>query len=186
MVYHVSNRFLRKIKIYLWSLSIFTFPTQPGPTFFDPTWTHILAPKDPNMEFHKQNFNFQSLRNTEAILLPIMWLKDWLAKVKTSKIITFCYFWTKMDKNLVQIPFKCSISSYFGLQFPLRYFPNQYVLLLNVFLIQNMKKPVEIPVSLFFFTTLDLIWPKCCPKDHTHFPFFFAHFQWNMLVRGFN
>ena len=39
---------------------------------FDPTWSHILAPTDPNMEFLKQNFNFQSLRKTEAILLPIM------------------------------------------------------------------------------------------------------------------
>ena len=47
---------------------------------FDPTWTHILASKGPNMEFLKQNFNFQSLRKTEAILLPGMWLKDWLTK----------------------------------------------------------------------------------------------------------
>ena len=42
----------------------------------DPTWTHILALKLPNMEFLKQNFNFQSLRKTEAILLLSMWLKD--------------------------------------------------------------------------------------------------------------
>ena len=39
---------------------------------FDPTWNHTLALKGPNMEFLKQNFNFQSLRKTEAILLPIM------------------------------------------------------------------------------------------------------------------
>ena len=25
---------------------------------FDPTWTHMLAPKVPNIEFLKQNFNF--------------------------------------------------------------------------------------------------------------------------------
>ena len=42
---------------------------------FDPTWTHILAPKGANMEFLKQSFNFQSPRETEAILLPNMWLK---------------------------------------------------------------------------------------------------------------
>ena len=36
----------------------------------DPTWTDFLAPKSPNMEFLEQNFNFQSLRITEAILLP--------------------------------------------------------------------------------------------------------------------
>ena len=40
--------------------------------FFDPIWTHILAPTDPNMGVLKQNFNSQSLRKIEAILLPIM------------------------------------------------------------------------------------------------------------------
>ena len=43
---------------------------------FDPTWTHIFAPKGPNMEFLKKNFNFQSLRKTEVMLLPGMSLKD--------------------------------------------------------------------------------------------------------------
>ena len=41
---------------------------------FDPTWTYILATKGPNMEFLKQSFNFQLVRRTEAILLPIVWL----------------------------------------------------------------------------------------------------------------
>ena len=39
---------------------------------FDPTWTHILAPKGPNMKFFKQNFNVQSLKKTEAILISFM------------------------------------------------------------------------------------------------------------------
>ena len=39
---------------------------------FDSNQTDILDPKGPNMEFLKQNFNFQSLRKTEAILLPSM------------------------------------------------------------------------------------------------------------------
>ena len=39
---------------------------------FDPTFTHILAPTDLNVGFLKQNFNSQSLRKTEPILLPIM------------------------------------------------------------------------------------------------------------------
>ena len=39
---------------------------------FDPAWTHFLAPNVPNMEFVKQNFNFESLRETEIILLPNM------------------------------------------------------------------------------------------------------------------
>ena len=41
-------------------------------TILDPNWTHIVAPTGPNMGFLKKNFNFQSLRKTEAILLPIM------------------------------------------------------------------------------------------------------------------
>ena len=54
-------------------------------------------------------------------------------------------------------------------------------LLVNVYLMQNVKKnPIKIPVSLFFFTTLDLLWTKFYPKDHTHFTFF-VDFQWNML-----
>ena len=40
---------------------------------FDQAWTHILATKGPNREFIKQKFNFKSLRDTGAILLPIMW-----------------------------------------------------------------------------------------------------------------
>ena len=107
---------------------------------FDPTWTHILTPTDPNMRLLKHNFNFQSLRKTEA-----------MTKIKTRKIITFCYFWTKIAQNLVLIIFKCGISYYFDLQFPLRHFYNHYFLLLNVFLMQNMKKtPLIMPVSSFF------------------------------------
>ena len=99
---------------------------------FDPTCTHILAPKGPNMEFLKQNFNFQSIRKTEAKSLTIMSLYVWLTKVKTLKIITFRHFWSKMAKNVVLISFKCGISSYIGRKFPLRYFYNHYFLFLNV------------------------------------------------------
>ena len=35
---------------------------------FDPTWIHIFALNDLKIEFLKQNFNFQSLRKTEAML----------------------------------------------------------------------------------------------------------------------
>ena len=59
-----------------------------------------------------------------------------------------------MAQNLVLISFKCGISSYFDFQFPLRYFCNHYFLLLNVFLMQNMKKTY----SLFFHN----IGPNLC------------------------
>ena len=40
-----------------------------------------------------------------------------------------------------------------------------------------------------FSTTLDLIWPKFCPSDHTYLVLLcwrFLMFQWHMLARGFN
>ena len=101
--------------------------------FFDLTWTHILAPRGPYLEFIKQNFNFQSLRKKEAILLTSMWLKDQLTIVKTFKIVTFCYFWTKMSKNFVLFSFKYGVSSYFNHQFPLRYFYNHSALYPAIF-----------------------------------------------------
>ena len=33
---------------------------------FDPTWAHTLAPKGQNMEFLRQNLDFQSLRKIEV------------------------------------------------------------------------------------------------------------------------
>ena len=39
---------------------------------FDPIWTYIMAQKDPNKEFFKQNFSFQLIRKTEGILLSIL------------------------------------------------------------------------------------------------------------------
>ena len=45
---------------------------------FDPTWTNIFVRKDPNMELLKKNFNFQSVRKIEAILLPCEFKTDQL------------------------------------------------------------------------------------------------------------
>ena len=42
------------------------------------------------------------------------------------------------------------------------------------------KKLIENACFFTFFTTLDLIWPKFCPKA-TPTLIFFAGFQWNML-----
>ena len=119
------------------------------------------------MEFSKENFNFQSLRKTIAILLPCMLLKDWLTKRKTSKIIDFSYFWAIMGKHLVITSFNYAISSYCDLQFLIRCFYNHCVLLLNVFLVQNRKKALLKCQFVCFFTKLDLIWNSFCPKDHT-------------------
>ena len=58
--------------------------------------------------------------------------------------------------------FDCHAEKKFSLQFLPRYFYNYFVLV-NVYLMQNIKKkPIEIWVSLFFHK-IDQI----CPKDHT-------------------
>ena len=44
----------------------------------------------------------------------------------------------------------------------------------------SKKKNIEIPVSLFFGTSMYQICPKFRSTDHTHFTFL-AGFQWNML-----
>ena len=74
-----------------------------------------------------------------------------LTNVKTSKTSTLCYFWPKMGKNLVLIVFKCSTSGCFSIQLPLRCFYNHYFLLLNVFLMQIMKMPIDNNASVFVF-----------------------------------
>ena len=56
--------------------------------------------------FFAKKGHFQPSSCAEAILLSRVWLEDCLTKVKSSKIITFCYFWPNMGKNLVLIPSK--------------------------------------------------------------------------------
>ena len=113
---------------------------------------HFWPQKGQNMEFLKQNLNFQSLRKTEVILLPSMWLKDWLTKVKTFKIVTFCYFWPKMGKILSQFPLNVVFLANIVFSFHSGISITTAFLLVNVYLMQNMKKPIEIPVPLFFFS----------------------------------
>ena len=48
-----------------------------------------------------------------------------------------------------------------------------------------MKKTLLNCQLVCFFTTLDLIWPKFCHKDLTHFHFF-SDFQWNMSGDSIN
>ena len=67
-----------------------------------------------------------------------------------------------MGKNFIQISFKYGVSGEFSLQFLPRYFYNYFVLV-NVYLMQNIKKkPIEIWVSLIFHkieakTTLNIL-----------------------------
>ena len=79
-----------------------------------------------------------------------------------------------MGKNLALISFKYGVSSLANIviNFHTGFSITLTILLVNVYLMQNMKKPIEIPVPLFFFKTLDLLWPKFSPEEHTHFTFF--------------
>ena len=87
----------------------------------------------------------------------------------------------RFSPNLIQIWY----FSYFALQIPLRYFCNYCFLFLSVFLMQYMKKAYWYCQIFCFFTTLNLIWPKFCPKTTPTF-FLFSNFQWNMLGDSIN
>ena len=86
---------------------------------------------------------------------------DWLTKVKTLKIIAFCHFWPKPWKNLVLISFKS-----------LKYFYHHYFLLLNKFLIQNMKKPIDNARFFDFSKNGGIIGPTFYLWDHSHIVYF--------------
>ena len=135
--------------------------------------------------FFAKKGHFQPNSCAEAILLSSMWLEDCLTKVKSSKIITFCYFWPNMGKNLVLIPSK----TVFLANLVFKFHPGISITTTSCFQIYtscNIWKKSYWNVSFFaFFTILDLIWPKFCPKGHTYFPFF-DDFQWNMLGDSVN
>ena len=158
-------------------IAFLPFLTQHGPTFW--------STKGQNMEFLKQNFNFQFLTKTKVILLPSMWIKDWLAIVKASKIVTFCYFWPRMGKHFVLIFFRYGVSGKFSLEFLLRYLYNHYLLACKFIPHAKYEKKSQWNTSFFFFfTTLDQLWPKSGPKYHTHFTFFGWFFM--KYIRRYN
>ena len=78
---------------------------------FDQTWAHILAPKRPKYGIPEAQLEFSVPKKDRSMLLPSMWLKDWVTTVKTSKLVTFCYFWPKTSKNLALISLKYGVSS---------------------------------------------------------------------------
>ena len=84
------------------SIKIAFFP------IFDPTWTHILVPTGSNIVFLRQNFNLQSLRRTEAILLPIYLTLGLTNLSKNLKNNSFLLFLTqngrqKFSPNFLQM-----------------------------------------------------------------------------------
>ena len=87
----------------------------------------------------------------------------------------FCHFWLKSGKILALTSLKFSIFSYNCNKFPLRWFYNHCFLLQKIW-----KKPNDITCFFTFFTTLDIIWPKFCPKTTPNL-ILFASFQWSML-----
>ena len=119
-----------------------------------------------------KNGHFQPNSCAEAILLSSMWLEDCLTKVKSSKIITFCYFWPNMGKNLVLIPSK----TVFLANLVFKFYPGISITTTSCFQMYTSckiwKKILLKCQFLCFFTILDLIWHKFYPKGHTYFPFF--------------
>ena len=131
---------------------------------FSHFWPNLGPHFDPkNVEVLKQNFNFQFLRETEAILLPSMWLKDWLTKGNTSKIVTFCWFWPKKGQNFVHISlfllvllanlvfsFHSDISITTQLTLAYKSFIKHLLNVIRYTSCKIWKNPIEVPVSLFF------------------------------------
>ena len=52
------------------------------------------------------------MRKTETNYYQLWTLRLTIAKVKTSKLITFCDFYPKNGQKIVLISIKCNISSY--------------------------------------------------------------------------
>ena len=95
------------LKWLVWKQLFLPFLTQLGPTFYS------------------------QMGKREAILLPFLVI---LTLTNYSKLFEnvqfFAIFDTNWDKNVALTSFKCGISSYIGLIFPLRYLYIHYVLLL--------------------------------------------------------
>ena len=137
---------------------------------FEPTWTHILAPKGPNIELLKKYFS----QERQIILWSILWLSDWLTKVKFLKIISFLPFLTQIRQKFgPKCPSNVALLITFALNF------HSGVCTTSTFCFKDDA------CFFTFFTTLDLIWPKFCHKTYTHFDFFCCWFSMK-YVRGFN
>ena len=71
-----------------------------------------------------------------------------------------------MGKNLALISFKYGVSSLANIVFNFHtgFSITLTILLVNVYLMQNMKKPIEIPVPLFFSKHWTYFGPNFPPK----------------------
>ena len=97
----------------------------------------------------------------------------------------FYHFWPKSGKKLALTSLKFGIFSYNCDKFPLRWFYNHCFLLWKVIPSKIWKKTNDITCLFTFFATLDIIWPKFCPKTTSNL-IFFAGFQWSMLGNRIN
>ena len=104
------------------------------------------------------------------MLLPSICLKIWLIKVKTSKITSFfAIFYPKWANILTWFP----SNMVFVANLAFNFHPGisiTTICCLYMYTSCKIWKPLK-HQFLFLFTTLDLIWPKFCPKDHTHITF---------------
>ena len=94
------------------------------------------------------------------MLLPSMWLKDWVTKVRTSKIVTFLLFLTqngqKSCPNFLQICYYIVFNFHSGF--------SVITLCKCIPHAKYEKKPLKYQFLCFFQNS----GPKFCPKDHTH------------------
>ena len=147
---------------------------------FDPTWTLILAAKHPSKEFLN---SILVKKDKNYIIINFVALR--LTKVKFMKIIIFLPFLTQIDKNVAVTSFKCGISSFICLKFPLTCLYNHSFVFKKYCPCKIWKKPIDNTSFFYFFHNTGLNLGKILPQDHTHFVFF-AGFQWNKLGDSIN
>ena len=130
-------------------------------------------------------FQFSINQKDRSYIIPIMWLNEWLTNVKPWKQSFFAIVDPKSVKSLILISFKCSISSYIGLKFPITFFYNHnFPAFKCIPHANNEKKPIG--NASFFGGFFSQHWTYFHPIFAKTVGHIFADFQWNMLGDSIN
>ena len=152
---------------------------------FDPTWTHILAPKGPNKLFFKQYF---SQERQKLYYYQFCDFKTDKLKWNSWKLSVFFPFLTQIGQKFAP---KRPSNVLFLAIFALNFYSGICTTTTFCFKMYSpckiWKNPIDNTRFFTFFTILgQQIWPKFYPKTTHTLIFFFAGFQWNILGDSIN
>ena len=113
MTYHVSNKFLKKIRIYLWSLGIFIFPWVLAPYWQHLGWRFWCQPSPVELYYWLIDLNQDSSHAGGKIRTTLkdnknfdIFVNFWLnqiqncsQQIKKMKDVTFSFQFKKKKKN---------------------------------------------------------------------------------------